>query len=152
MNYFMPILAKNKKAYFDYEILQTLEAGLVLTGAEVKSLRRGHINFQGAFISIQLKHAYLKQAHIGHYPYAAQVPGENPERERKLLLHAKEIAYLRSKLEERGLTVIPLSLYTKGPRIKLEIAIAKGKKTYDKRESIKKRERQREDARIAKER
>lgn len=148
----MPTLAKNKKAYFDYEILDTYEAGLVLTGQEVKAAKNGHINFQGAFVGFYKNEAFLKNAHISKYKYAAPAEEYHPEQDRKLLLHRKEIAYLRGKSEERGLTIIPLSLYTKGARVKLELGVAKGKKKYDKRASIKKREQQREDARLAKER
>lgn len=148
----MPSLAKNKKAYFEYEILDTVEAGLVLSGAEVKSIRSGNMKLAGGYISIFQDEAFLKGVHIGNYRYNGMRDDYEPTRERKLLLKRKEIAYLRGKMQEKGLTIVPLSVYTKGRRIKLEIGVARGKKLHDKRASIKKREQKREDARIMKER
>lgn len=136
----MTTYAENKKARFDYEILETYEAGLVLTGQEVKSVRTGHISLKGAFITFHGHDALLTNAHISKYKYAGKAPDYEPERSRKILLKKREIDYLRGKTQEKGLTVIPLSIYTKGRHIKVEIAVCRGKKKYDKRESIKERE------------
>lgn len=136
----MPTYAINKKAKFDYEILETLEAGLMLQGHEVKSIRNKQIKLTGAYVSIRNSECFLKQAHISAYPYAGIMEKYDPEHERKLLLNKQEIAYLQGKLNEKGLTIVPLSVYSKGPHIKVELGIARGKKKYDKREVIKKRD------------
>lgn len=136
----MPTLTVNKKVRFDYEILDTLEAGMVLTGQEVKSARGGRLNLVGSHVAIVQGEPVLLGAQIAAYPQAGPLPGYDPQRTRKLLLHQREIKRLMGKLEERGLTVVPLSAYTKGPHIKLEIGIARGKKQYEKREAIKKRD------------
>lgn len=146
----MPQYAKNKKALFDYELLDAYEAGLVLSGAEVKSVRNKQINLKGSYISILEGEAYLKNAHISPYTFAAYKESYDPERPRKLLLSKKEIAYLQGKTQEKGLTIVPVSVYTKGPQIKLELAIARGKKKHDKRASIKKREQNRQIGRAMK--
>lgn len=139
---YMATLASNKKARFDYDILEVLEAGLVLTGGEVKAVRQGSAKLDGSFVIVRGTQASVVNMHIGPYRYARR---ENyvPDATRKLLLKAKEISYLRGKSEENGLTIVPLSLYTKGARIKMEIGIAKGKKNYDKRRSIKEKEHKR---------
>lgn len=136
----MTVYATNKKARFDYAILDILEAGIVLSGSEVKAVRNGHINLKGAFVTVYGNRAELLNAYIGPYKYAAQKETYDPTISRKLLLHQREIAYLQGKKQEEGLTIIPLSVYTKGRQIKVEIGIAKGKKLYDKRESIKTRD------------
>ncbi len=136
----MPTYAENKKAKFDYEILEKYEAGLVLSGMEVKSIRAGHISLKGAFITFHGNIAMLTNAHIAKYKYAGKALDYEPERSRKILLKKREINHLRGKMQEKGLTIIPISVYTKGRHIKVEIAICRGKKKYDKRESIKKRE------------
>jgi SsrA-binding protein len=135
----MSTLAKNKKAYFDYEILETLEAGLKLTGNEVKALRTNGVRLTGAFVGFYKSSAYLASLHIPKYKFSTVGADFNPERNRPLLLKAKQIDYLRGRSQEKGLTIVPLSVYTKGNLIKAEIGIAKGKKQHDKRESIKKR-------------
>lgn len=140
----MPTYAKNKKARFDYEILETIEAGLVLSGMEVKAVRSGQAKLTGGYVTFHKGAPMLTNAHIPLYKYAGIVPGYQPDQSRKLLLSAKEIAYLRGKSQEKGLTIVPLSLYTKGSRIKVEIGIARGKKQFDKRQTIKKRETDRE--------
>lgn len=140
----MPILAENKKARFDYEILKTQEAGLVLLGHETKAAKTGLINLKGAFVTFYGKDAYLTNAHIGRYPYAGPLPDYDPYRGRRLLLHKKEIDFLRGKSQEKGLTIIPLKVYTKDRFIKVEIGVARGKHKFDKRETIKKRDLQRE--------
>lgn len=144
----MPTLAKNRRAHYEYEILETLEAGLVLTGPEVKSIRAGHANLAGAYVTFHGAEAHLTNAHIAPYAFAVKNDHYEPTQTRKLLLKKREIAYLRGKLQEKGLTAIPLSLYTKQRLIKLEIGLARGKKTHDKRASIKKREVDREIRRV----
>lgn len=139
----MPNLAVNKKATFEYEILEKLEAGLMLTGAEVKSVRNGNIKLLGAYVTFHGTSANLLNAHISPYKYAQNEEYE-PTRSRRLLLKQKEINYLRGKLSEKGLTIIPLSVYTKGNLIKIEIGVGRGKKSFDKRESVKKRDQKRE--------
>ncbi len=131
----------NKKAAFEYEILERFEAGINLTGAEVKSIKSGHAQLTGAFVRIIGSEAYLVNAQIFPYIYA-RPEGYDPKRTRKLLLHKAELIRLKSKLDGANLTLIPLSWYTKGPLVKLEIGLARGKKEYEKRE-VKRREDQR---------
>jgi len=133
----------NKKAFFEYVILDRFEAGIQLSGAEVKSLRGGHGTLEGSFVRLIGSEAYLVNAQI--YPYIyARPEGYEPRRTRKLLLHKKEIISLKSKLESDKLTLIPLAWYTKGPLMKLEIGIARGKKQYEKREAKKRADIKRE--------
>lgn len=139
----MSVLAENKKAKFDYELLEELEAGLVLQGHEVKSVRNGGINLKGSFVSFHNGDAWLTNAHIRKYKYAGSLKDYDPTKSRKLLLSKKQIRYLQGKSQEKGLTIVPISVYTKGPRIKVAIAIGRGKKRYDKRRSIKEREQKR---------
>ena len=140
----MPTLANNRKASFDYDLLETYEAGVVLLGHEAKSAKAGHINFGGAYVSLRSgqngPELWLLNAHISPYRYAGKLPDYDPVRERKLLLNRKEIAHLLGKTQEKGLTLVPLKMYTKRSFVKLEFALGRGKKKYDKRESIKKRE------------
>jgi len=136
----MPTYAVNKKATFDYEILDTFEAGLVLTGQEVKSIRGKHINLKGSFVSFHNNEAFLNNAHISKYKFDGITKDYDPDKARKLLLSKKEIDLLRGKTMEKGLTVVALSVYTRGSKIKVKIGIAKGKKKHDKRKSIKDRE------------
>jgi SsrA-binding protein len=141
----MSILAVNKRAKHDYTILKTYEAGLVLLGHEVKSIKTGHISLKGSYVTIKqrenkLSEAYLLNAHIPLYKCASTVKDYDPYRSRKLLIKKKEINYLIGKKSEQGLAFIPLKIYTKHGLIKLEFGIGKGKKKYDKREDIKKRE------------
>lgn len=143
------ILAINKRASFDYEFLETYDVGLVLFGYEVKSIRSGQVNLKGSYISFKPDEggkiaAYLIGCHVSLYKFAGQMDAYNAERDRKILLRKKELDHLFSKKQEKGLTVIPVKLYTKGSFIKLEIAVGRGKKTYDKRESIKKRDENRQ--------
>lgn len=135
--------AINRRASFDYELLERFEAGIALIGAEVKSVREGHINLEGSFVKLTTNGAQLINASILPYLYA-RPEGYDPKRTRSLLLHKKELLKIRQKMEGSNLTVVPVFLYTKGPRIKLEIALAKGKKQYEKRETIKKRQQKRE--------
>ncbi|HSR89020.1 MAG TPA: SsrA-binding protein SmpB [Candidatus Udaeobacter sp.] len=137
-------LAENKKALFDYEILEKYEAGLVLSGQEVKSAKAGQINLKGSYVTFHDGKAFVLNMHITKYKPAGPLPDYDPTRTRQLLLHKKEIAYLQGKSLERGLTIVPLKVYTKQRLIKIEVAIAKGRKNYDKREVIKTRELKRE--------
>jgi len=140
----MPQLAINKKANFDYEILEKYEAGLVLFGHEVKAVRAGQVSLKGSFISLRTKNGqaelYLINCQISPYKNAGPMPDYNQTRERKLLLKRQEISHLLGKKQVEGLTLIPLKIYTNHSFLKLEFAVAKGKKKYDKRETIKKRE------------
>ena len=140
----MPHLIENRKAKFEYEILEKFEAGIELLGFEVKSLKNGRASLEGAFVIIRGNEAFLTGAHIPPYQ-AKNTPADyDPYRLRRLLLTKKEIDYLTGKEKVKGLTIIPLSLYTKGPKIKISIAVVKGKKKSDKRETIRKRETERE--------
>jgi len=146
----MPQYATNKKAHFEYEILDIYEAGFVLTGEEVKSIRAGHINMAGAFVTFHNDEAFISNLHISKYKNSNPKKEYEPERTRKLLLSHKEINYLRGKNQEKGLTIVPLSVYTKGPYIKVEIGLAKGKKLHDKRKTIQDREEKRTTSRALK--
>lgn len=128
----MKSIAQNKKAYHEYEILEKFEAGIVLTGLEIKSIRAGRVNLSGTFCRIQENELWVLNMHIAK--------AKEPERSRKLLLHKNEIKSLIGKTQQKGLSLIPLSLYLKRGKAKLEIALARGKKIYDRRETIKKRD------------
>jgi len=135
------VLAENKKAYFNYEILEKFEAGISLIGQEVKSIKLGHINLAGSYVVIDKNsEVFWIGAKVPPYQPNNAPADYNPERSRKLLLKKKEINYLIGKSRQRGLTLIPLKVYTKNAKIKLEFGIGKGKKEIDKREIIKKRE------------
>jgi len=140
----MKILAENKKAFFDYELLETYEAGIVLHGFEVKSIRAGHASLKGAYVIIKDNEVYLINALISPYQQANTPENYDTQRTRKLLLKKSEIKSLIGKSKVKGLTLIALRLYTKKNKIKLEFAIGKGKRKIDKRETIKKRETDRE--------
>ncbi len=137
-------LAYNRRASFDYNFIKKYEAGLVLTGSEVKSIKSGQASLKGAFISSHKEELFLTNANIPLYKFAGKVKDYDPGSSRKLLLHKKEITYLSGKLNEKGLTIVPISLYTIRGRVKLSFALAKGKKQFDKRETLKKRTAQRE--------
>lgn len=128
------MVASNRKAFHDYHIMEKYEAGIALTGTEVKSIRQGQINLKDSFVRIRGGEAYLVRAHISPY-HRGNRENHEPLRDRKLLLHRREINRLTGKIQERGLTVIPLNVYFITGRAKIEIAVAKGKKLYDKRES-----------------
>ncbi|EKD32759.1 MAG: SsrA RNA (tmRNA)-binding protein [uncultured bacterium] len=136
----MSTLAINKRAKFDYEFLETFEGGLVLTGAEVKSAKQGHVQLKGAFVTIKNQELWLRSAHITAYKPAGAKIDYDPTRERKILVRRREAVRLIGKAKERGLTLIPIRLYTKGNLVKIEFALARGKRQYEKREAIKKRE------------
>ena len=133
----------NPKAFFDYQIIETLEAGINLTGSEVKAVRLGHADLKGSYARIVGNEAYLVNAKILPYTYA-RPENYDPIRTRKLLLHKKELISLKSKLDAQNLTLVPLSLYTTSHYIKLQIGLGKGKKQYQKREAIKQRDLDRE--------
>ncbi len=139
-------IIRNKKARFNYEILETFEAGIVLKGTEVKSLRQKKVSIQEAYARITDGEVYIVGLTISHYLQANRFNHE-PDRERKLLLHRQEIKRLIGKLKEKGYTLVPLRLYFKNGRAKVEIGLGRGKAKYDKREAIKKRDSDRDMAR-----
>jgi len=142
----MPLLAQNKKGVFNYTILEEYEAGIVLFGHEVKSLRQKHMSMKGAYVSIRptgrngSPEAWLLHAYISPYEKAGALSSYDPERPRKLLLRNKELKTLLGKTKTEGLTLIPLSVYTRHNRLKVRIGLGRGKTKIDKRETIKKRE------------
>jgi SsrA-binding protein len=143
------VVASNRKAYHEYHILESVEAGLVLTGSEIKSIRGGRINLGDAYVKAEKGELWLFNVHIARYDSASYM-GHEPTRPRKLLLHRKEIIEVTAKAKEKGFTLIPLRLYIKDSYAKLEIAMAKGKKQYDKREVIADRENSRNLDRVMK--
>ena len=144
------VKATNRKAKFDYFLLDTFEAGLVLKGSEIKSIRAGQISIKEAYVRVDEKEAWLVNAHIAPYNPASTLNHE-PRRERKLLLHRKEIRKLWDEVRQKGLTVIPTKIYLSQGKAKAEIALARGKRKYDKRRSIAKKDAEREMRRAAKE-
>ncbi len=140
----MPTLATNKRAHFDYELQDKYEAGLMLTGAEVKSTKMGHISLKGSFVTMHDGELYLTNSNISPYPFANHKIAYEPTRSRKLLVRKSEIKALIGKLHVKGLTLVPLRVYTKRRLIKLEFAIARGKKAQDKRSDIAKNEAKRD--------
>ncbi|PIS39457.1 MAG: SsrA-binding protein [Candidatus Nealsonbacteria bacterium CG08_land_8_20_14_0_20_38_20] len=148
----MRILSENRKAYFNYKILERFEAGISLLGQEVKSLRTRGLGLAGSYVVLRDGEVFWLGANIPPYQPKNAPPDYEPERSRKLLLRKSEIKRLIGKANQKGLTLIPLKLYTKNGKIKLEFASAKGMKRFDKREKIKKREFQREKERLLKER
>jgi SsrA-binding protein len=141
------IIAKNRRAHFDYELLDRYEAGLVLVGSEVKSMRDGKVDVTDAYVSVERGEAWLRQLFVAPLEHAAAFPHE-PRRARKLLLHARQIEEIDTALSRGGLTAVPLRLYFKDGRVKIELAVAKGKKHFDKRASIAVHDAERE-ARVA---
>jgi SsrA-binding protein len=137
------IIAKNRKAYHDYHIEETFEAGISLVGTEVKSLREGKANLKESYVIIKNNEAFLFGCHISPYTHG-NIQNHEPLRTRKLLLHRKEIDKLWGSISQKGLALVPLKLYFKGGKAKLEIGLAKGKKQYEKRDTIKEREANRE--------
>ncbi len=140
----MKTYAVNKRAKHDYQILETFEAGLVLKGHEVKAIKSGKISLKGAYVLFRGDELFLVNATISPYQPKNISEDYNPERPRKLLVHKKEIKYFTGKIKEKGLTLLPLRVYTKKGKLKLEFGVGKGKKKPDKREAIKKRETERE--------
>lgn len=141
--------AKNKKAYFDYEILEDFEAGISLNGDEVKSIKANQANLKGSFVDIQNEEAFANEIHISRYSNSSR-QDYDPSRKRKLLLHKKEIIKIEKALNEQGITAIPLELYPRKGLIKLKIGLCRGKKLHDKRDSIKRRDQNREMSRQVK--
>jgi SsrA-binding protein len=139
------LIASNKKGLHDYHVLQKLEAGIELTGTEVKSLRDKGANLKDSYVFFKSGEAFLLGAHIAPYSHG-NLQNHDPERTRRLLLHTREIEKLEAQVVEKGLTVVPLRVYFKGNRVKIEIAVVRGKKLYDKRETEKRREADREAA------
>jgi len=139
----MKVISQNRKAYHDYHIEDTLEAGIALLGTEVKSLREGRANLRDSYVNIKGGEAYLLNCHISPYSHG-NIMNHEPLRTRKLLLHRKEIDRLRGKIEAKGYTLIPLKLYFKDSFAKVEIGLARGKKIFEKRDTIKEREARRE--------
>jgi SsrA-binding protein len=137
------LITENRKAGHDYHLLETFEAGIALVGTEVKAIREGRVNLREAFCRLEGAEAYLIGAHVGQYSHGGYA-SHDPTRTRKLLLRREELNKLLGKTTERGLTVVPLRMYFKNGRVKLAIALAKGKKMFDKRETIKRREADRE--------
>lgn len=137
-------LAANPRARFDYEITGTLEAGMVLLGHEVKSARSGHLSLKGSYAVIRGGECWLLGAHISPYPKAGPLPGYDPTRSRKLLLSKTELKKLIGRMTAERLTLIPLSVYSRGRHLKIELGLARGKRKYEKRAAIKKREQERE--------
>lgn len=134
-------IATNKKAYHDYEVLETLLAGLVLTGPEVKSVKNGRVDLKGSFAAVEQEEVWLKNVYIAPYSRAKNAQaGYDPYQNRKLLLQAKEIKHLIGKTALKGITLVPLKIINKGGLIKVELGLGKGKRKADKRESIKKRD------------
>ena len=143
------IISQNKKAFHDFEIGERFEAGIVLLGTEVKSLRQGRANLKDSYARVKRNEALLYGLHISAYTHAS-FDNHEPERIRKLLLHKSEIKKLLGKTQERGFSLVPLKIYFKAGKAKVEIALARGKKEYDKRESLKKKEEARELDRLRK--
>ena len=137
-------LAVNRRARYDYEILETYEAGMVLRGYEVKAIKTGHVSLKGSYVTIKNNEAYLINTFIPPYQKANTPNDYDPERSRKLLLNKAEIKSLIGKSKRKGLTLVPLKIYTKKSILKLEFGIGKGKRQIDKREVIKKRQTERE--------
>lgn len=146
----MPTLAVNKRAHYDYDISDKFEAGLMLTGQEVKSVKTGHISLKGSFVTVKGNELYLTNANIPFYKHAGEIKNYDPTRSRKLLLKKSEIKSLIGKSRVSGLTLVPIRVYTKKRYIKLEFGVGKGKKEFDKRETIGKREAKRNIERVLK--
>jgi len=140
----MKVYSENKKAGFDYEILEKFEAGMVLFGQEVKSIKTGHINLSGSYITLASGEPFLVGVKVPPYQPNNAGADYNEERQKKLLLNKKEIDYLIGKTKVKGFSLIPLKIYENNGRVKLEFGLARGKKKYDKKEKIKKRDVQRE--------
>jgi SsrA-binding protein len=145
------LIADNRKAFFDYHILDTFEAGIVLGGTEVKGIREGKANLRDSYARVERGEVWLYNVHINPYSHRGYVD-HDPRRKRKLLLHRAEIRKLIGKTVERGLTLVPTRMYFKNGKVKVAIALARGKQVHDKRETIKRRETERETRAMVKER
>lgn len=140
----MKPFAENRRARHDYEILETLDGGLVLSGHEVKSIREGGAKLSGSYLGFDGGELWLKKAHIAPYGKAGNIKDYDPERERKVLVTTQELQNLFGKMSQKGLTLVPLSLYPRGRHIKLSFGVCRGRKSYDKREKLKRRDIERE--------
>ncbi len=145
------LLADNRKAHHDYHILHTYEAGIVLLGTEVKSIREGRVNLRDSFARVEGGEVFIYNIHVSPYSHRGYADHE-PTRRRKLLLHKSEIRRLIGKTVERGMTLVPVRMYLKNGRVKVVVGVAKGQKLYDKRETLRRREAERETRRAIKER
>lgn len=146
------MVADNRRARHDYEIDESVEAGLVLTGSEIKSVRLGRLNLRGSYARVLNDEVFVYDMHISPYEQSGRYFNHEPTRPRKLLLHRREISRLSGLVRQKGMTLVPLKVYFKGRRAKLELGVARGKKLYDKREDIAKRESQRDIERAMKSR
>jgi SsrA-binding protein len=140
------VVASNRRAHHDYDVLERMEAGLALQGSEIKSIRAGQVNLRDGYVRVEAGQAWLHNTHIAVYDPASRM-NHDPLRNRRLLLHRREIAELAVAQQQKGLTVIPLRLYLRNGRAKVEIALARGRKSYDKRQAIARRDAEREMAR-----
>lgn len=147
----MKVVCQNRKAYHDYHIEETIEAGMALLGTEVKALKEGKVNLKDSYVIVKDSEVFLLNCHISPYSHG-NIMNHDPLRTRKLLLHRREIERLRGKTAVKGFTLIPLKLYFKGPFAKVEIGLAKGKQLFEKRETIKEREAKRDIERAMKSR
>jgi SsrA-binding protein len=145
-------IADNRKAYHDYDIDERYVAGIVLVGSEIKSIRAGRVNLRGSYARVVNRELWLYDAHISPYEQSGKYFNHEPTRSRKLLMHRREIARIAGQVERRGFTLVPLRFYFSGRLVKVELGLAKGKKLYDKREDIAKRDADREMARAMKSR
>lgn len=145
------LITKNRRARFNYEILETIEAGMVLTGSEVKSIRDGKVSLAESYAEFRRGELYLVQAHVAEYTQA-HARNHDPLRPRKLLLHRRQLERLEDAVSREGMTLVPLSIYTRGHHIKMELGLGRGKKTHDKRQTIKEREQKRDMDRALRER
>jgi len=134
----MPSYSKNKKAYHDYEILEEFEAGIALSGDEVKAIKESQVNLKGAYIDVTAEELFLNEAHVSRYKNSSS-KDHDPTRKRKLLLQKKQIYKIEKEISQKGVTAVPLELYSKGGLIKLKFGICRGKKLHDKRDTLKKR-------------
>jgi len=141
------VVASNRRARHDYDVLESVEAGIVLAGAEVKSLRAGEVQMRDAHARVQGRECWLHGVHLAPYAHANLFDRPEPDRARKLLLHAKEISRLGARVAQDGLTLVPLTIYFKEGRAKVEVGLCRGRKTYDKRHAIAKRDVERDAAR-----
>lgn len=144
------IVSDNRQARFLYEILETFEAGIALVGTEVKSIRAGKVNLRDGYGLVRNGEVWLINVHISPYEASGQYFNHDPRRSRKLLLHRKEINKLIGQIEQKGLTLVPLKMYLKGSNVKVTLALGKGKKLHDKRESLKRKQDERDMARAMK--
>lgn len=147
-----PTLADNRKARHDYHIDESYEAGLVLTGSEIKSIRAGRANLRGSYVRVQNGEVWMYDSHISIYEQSGKYFNHEPTRPRKLLLHRREISRIAGQVDRQGYTLVPLRIYMKGHRAKVELALARGKKLYDKREDIASRQAKRDIERVMKSR